>query len=361
MNERETLIAISSFFPFGPARIGLLLKYFGTAKKIWKAGSNELMALGLGKKRTESFLEHKKNFEPKKYFDWISRLKIKVLLKKDSHYPQNLKKFADSPVVLYAKGSLEVLNIRSVSIVGTRKMSSYGREVCELFAGELSLSGICIVSGLARGIDTVAHATTVKNGGFTLAVLGKGLESIYPPENTNLAREIIQKGGCIISEYPLGYPALPANFANRNRIISGISDATLVVEGAEKSGTLLTASHAAEQGKTVFAVPGQITSPGSAAPLLLLKNGARIATSPKDILEELGWQELVERQTLKKLAADPGEEELLLASLENESMHIDELARASSLGSSKVSARLTIMEIKGLVRSMGGGIYKRIG
>jgi DNA processing protein len=175
-----------------------------------------------------------------------------------------------------------------------------------------------------------------------------------------LAREIIEKESAVVSEYPLGHPALPINFASRNRIVSGLSKAVLVVEGAEKSGTLLTASSAADQGRTVFAVPGQITSPLSAAPLFLLKNGAKIATEPSDILEELDIQVKVDREKIEKVMPSTKEETELLEILTNEPLHLDEVARISSLDTPSVSARLTIMELKGLVKNMGGGVYRKI-
>ncbi|MCX6705406.1 MAG: DNA-processing protein DprA, partial [Candidatus Woesebacteria bacterium] len=243
--------------------------------------------------------------------------------------------------------------------VGTRKVTSYGREVTQKFSSELASFGITIISGLAYGVDTVAHKACLSVHGKTVAVLGNGLDTIYPFENTALALEIIKAGGAIISEYPLGYPALPVNFAIRNRIVSGLSDAVIVIEGAEKSGTLLTASHAAEQGKTVFAVPGQITSPLSAAPLFLLKNGAKIATETKDILDELDMQVKVDKEKIKNIVPDSPQEEKILEILENEALHLDELVRISGGKTPEISARLTIMEMKGMVRNMGKGIYRK--
>jgi DNA processing protein len=239
-------------------------------------------------------------------------------------------------------------------------MTSYGREVTEKFAYELANFGVTIVSGLARGVDTIAHKAALSAGGRTVAVLGNGLDTTYPPENEILAREIIKKGGAVVSEYPLGYPAIPVNFANRNRIVSGLSRAVIVIEGAEKSGTLLTASHAAEQGRTVFAVPGAITSPMSAAPLFLLKNGARIATNSNDVLEELNMQVRVDREKIENILPTGEEEKNLLEILKNEPMHLDELVRITEYSTSEISARLTIMEMKGMVKSLGKGIYKKI-
>ncbi len=358
MTEKETLLALTTFVPFGPARLGLLINYFGSAKRVWKASRTQLLKVGLSPKIVETFLKHKENF-PRDYFDSLRLKNISYITQADDAYPEKLKAQNGSPVTLYLKGNVDCLLEKSVAIVGSRKMTSYGKEVADIFTRDLVLAGVAIISGLARGIDTVAHRSTVDSGGKTIAVLGCGLDSIYPPENTNLAREIVEKGGSLISEYPLGYPAFPVNFANRNRIVSGLSDAVLVIEGAEKSGTLLTASHAADQGKTVFAVPGQITSPMSGAPHFLLRNGAKMALTPKDILEELGWQNIAESVHLRESLPQTPEESKLLKILEGEPLHLDELVRISSLTSSTVSARLVIMEMKGFVKNLGGGVYKK--
>jgi DNA processing protein len=360
MTESQYLTAIYAFNYFGPQRIKLLLSYFGNAKKIWKCGSDELIKIGLAEAKVLAFQFFRKNFDIEKYFEKLEKLKIKVVTILDKNYPQNLKGLEGAPAVLYYKGSLDSLKSSSVAIVGTRKMTSYGREVTERFSSELANYGVTIISGLARGVDTAAHTACLSVGGKTVAVLGNGLDTIYPLENTGLATEIVKRGGAIISEYPLGYPALPANFAIRNRIVSGLSDAVIVIEGAEKSGTLLTAAHAAEQGKTVFAVPGQITSPLSAAPLLLLKNGAKMATETKDILDELDLQVKVDRQKLEKIAPESREEAKILEILENEALHLDELVRISGGKTPEISARLTIMEMKGLVKNLGKGMYKKL-
>lgn len=360
MTESQYLTAIYSFNYFGSVRTKLLLSYFKKAAKIWKSSREDLLKIGLPEKKVAAFIDYRKNFDIEKYFIRLRNYKINVTTILDSDFPNNLKGLDSAPLVLYYKGSLKCLKINSVAIVGTRKITAYGREVTEQFSGGLSSFGVTIISGLAHGVDTAAHKACLSSGGATVAVLGNGLDTIYPSENTILASEIIKKGGAIISEYPLGYPALPENFASRNRIVSGLSDAVIIIEGAEKSGTLLTAGHAAEQGKTVFAVPGQITSPLSWAPLYLLKNGAKIATSVKDILEELDLQVKVDKEKIQKVIPETKEENDLLKILENESLHLDELVRMSGCCTSEISARLTIMEMKGMIRNLGNGIYKRI-
>lgn len=360
MTERQALVALCAHVPFGPARVKLLIDYFGSAKKVWSASKDKLVEVGLSFDSASEFIRHREKFDENNYFSKLKKLKIDFMTINDSNYPTNLVDLGNAPSVLYVKGKIKTKDTNAIAIVGTRKMTSYGREVTENFAGELVRLGITIVSGLARGIDTVAHKSALAAGGRTIAVIGRGLDEIYPLENTNLAEKIAGGHGAVISEYPLGYPVLRNNFASRNRIISGFSKAVLVVEGAKKSGTLLTASSAAEQGRQVFAVPGQITSPMSAAPHFLIENGAKIAFSVKDILDELDLQLKVDKEEIEKVLPSSKDEEKLLEILENEPLHLDELARISTLEVKEVSARLTIMEIKGLVKDLGKGVYKKI-
>jgi len=359
MTEKEYLTAVYAFNYFGPARVKLLLSVFKSAKKIWNADTKDLLEIGLTGGKISEFESFRKNFDPDNYFKKLKKLKINVVTFLEKEFPENLKGLEGAPLILYYKGKLSVRDSNSVAIVGSRKMTSYGREVAEKFSSELAAFGVTIISGLAKGIDTAAHKGAIKGGGRTVAVLGNGLDTIYPPENTALAEEIIKTGGAVMSEFPLGYPSLPVNFAIRNRIVSGMASAVIVVEGAEKSGTLLTAAHAAEQGKTVFAVPGQITSPLSAAPLYLIKNGARVATGSMDILEELDMQVKVDKEKIEKAMPASKSEAEIIEILENEPLHLDELVRMTGSKIAEMSARLTIMEMKGMVRNLGKGMYKR--
>ncbi len=358
MTEKESLVALSSYVSFGPVRIKLLASFFGSYKKVWKANAKQLNKVGLKSERVVDFISYREKFNPETYFNRLKQLSINYLTIGDKTYPQNLKDLDGAPYVLYVKGRLLSSDANAVSIVGSRKATFYGKEVAERFGGELARFGVTIISGLARGIDTASHRAALSAGGRTIAVLGCGLDSVYPPENYKLA-EVIAQHGALISEYPLGYPAMPNNFANRNRIISGLSKAVLVIEGAQKSGTLLTASHALEQGKAVFAVPGQITSPNSFAPLYLIKNGATVATSTKDILDELNLQLKVDKDAVEKIIPTNKNEGQILDVLENEPRHIDEIVRICSLETAEISARLTVMELKGLVKNLGQGVYKK--
>lgn len=357
MNDKDYLVALSAFTSFGPSRLSLLLSYFKEARKVWNLSLSELLEVGLKEKLASEFISFRDKFDIKAYLKRLNDLGIRCVFKGEKNYPSNLSAIDSAPLTLYVKGNLIPSDINAVAIVGSRKMTSYGKEVAEKFAFELAQTGLTIVSGLARGIDTVAHKSALEAGGRTIAVVGSGLNKIYPPENAKLALEI-ENNGAIVSEYPLDYPALRINFAARNRIISGLAEAILVIEGAEKSGTLLTASHAANQGKTVFAIPGQITSPLSFVPHLLIQNGAKIAFSPRDVIEELDIEFKVNKEEVARVIPDDSDEEEIISALKNEPLHLDEIARICRLPVSLVSSKLVVMEIKGMVKNLGGNIYK---
>jgi DNA processing protein len=355
MNDNKYLVLCYSFLPFGPARLTLLTKYFKSAKNVWHADKKALLETGINSKLVEKFILYRKNIDTEKYFQKLKRLGIEYLTINDSTYPNNLKDLSNAPLVLYVLGNLNRNDSNAVSIVGTRKITAYGKSVTENFAYELAQVGVTIISGLALGIDAVAHRAALEAGGRTIAVLASGLDTITPASNKWIADRIIKNGcGAIVSEYPLGVKPLKNFFANRNRIISGMSKAVIVVEGRQKSGTLLTASAAAEQGREVFAVPGQVTSPMSEAPHFLIKNGAKIAFSAKDVLDDLDLQLKVDKEAVEKVMPSDELEKKILKIIENEPLHIDEIVRKSKLTMSDVSSKLTMMELKGLVKNSGG-------
>lgn len=360
MSDDKYLVALCSFTDFGPRRVTLLINYFKNAKRAWNVEKKDLLEVGVKDNLADKFIKYRNSFNCDKYFSSLEQKGISYIVKGDKLYPKNLKELDDAPVVLYSLGKLSIFDENAVAIVGTRKMTYYGKEVTEKFSSELASLGITIISGLARGIDSVAHRSALNMGGRTIAVIASGLDNIYPPENIKLANDIVKSGGAILSEYPLGYPALPVNFPSRNRIVSGLSKAVVVIEGYKKSGTLLTASSAAQQGKTVFAVPGQITSPMSEAPHYLLQNGAKWAFCPKDILDELSLEVKVDRDKVAKVLPDSRDEEKIIKLLEAEPLHLDELVRISGGNVSKISSTLMSMRLKGLVKEVGGGVYKKI-
>lgn len=287
MTESQYLVAIAANLSLGGQRIKLLYDYFGSAKRIWNLEQEELTKVNLRPHLIRSFTKYRESFDFSSYFKQLEKRKIGYVTYKERGFPKNLKGRLDCPVVIYYKGSLDCLRKTSVALVGSREASWYGKKVADMFASELAKAGITIVSGLAKGIDTASHKAALWVKGKTVGVLGCGLDRVYPYQNYSLAEEIIKKGGAIISEYPLGTPPLPENFRDRNRIISGLCNGVLVIEGRARSGTLITASHAAQQGVPVFAVPGDIFSDHSAASFFLIKSGAKMVSETADILEEL--------------------------------------------------------------------------
>ncbi|MCJ7804737.1 DNA-processing protein DprA [Patescibacteria group bacterium] len=288
-NEKMYWFAFSLIDGLGPKRFALLKNYFGSVQKAWQASFEDLIRLGLDKKTTEKFLKFKKNINLSSSFLRLREKRIECQILADDTYPENLKKIDNPPFVLFVKGKIKASDKKALAVVGSRRMSCYGLKVTQKLVNDLVKEKITIVSGLARGIDTMVHQTALKAGGRTIAVLGSGLENIYPPENKSLAEEIIKGHGAVVSEFPPEQPPAPANFPARNRIIAGLSLGTLVIEGAAKSGSLITARWAAEQGKEVFAVPGPIDVVGSQAPLFLIKQGAKVVETVEDILEELNF------------------------------------------------------------------------
>ena len=271
-------------------------------------------------------------------------------------YPSRLKEIYDYPPVLYVKGNLLPEDELSVAVVGTRKPTVYGRQVTEELVTELSRNRITIASGPARGIDTIAHHTALKNGGRTIAVMGCGVNVIYPSENTALAKQILENGA-LISECAIDAGPRPENFPRRNRILSGLTLGTLVTEAGEGSGALITADYALEQNREVFAVPGSILSPQSAGTNRLIQQGAKLVRTAFDIMEELNVRAVAGQFEFKEVLPDNDMEKQLLKFLGVEPVHIDEVCRASGLPTSTVSSTLAMMELKGMVKQSGGMNY----
>ncbi|HUD43998.1 MAG TPA: DNA-processing protein DprA [Patescibacteria group bacterium] len=287
MDERNYWLAFAVFSGVGPKRFKLLLEKFGTAEKAWKAGKPELAEV-LKTKFTEYFLDFRSKFIISDYLRELKKHKVEFIPQIDKNYPTLLKQIPTPPIGLFVKGNFEVLQEQTtIGIVGTRRISDYGRQVTELFTQELVSAGFVIISGLAMGVDACVHQITLDQKGKTIAVLGCGVDCCYPRENERLYDEIIEKGGLIVSEFPLSMQPSIGSFPSRNRIIAGLSQAVLVTEGAEDSGALITAQDAFAIDRPVFAVPGQITSSLSKGPLNLLQQGGKMATSANDILREL--------------------------------------------------------------------------
>lgn len=351
-------IALSRVSGIGPARLKRLLDYFGTVERAWYATLGDLLAAGLEGKAAVALVETRRTVDLEAELVALEKIGARAITWEDDDYPQRLRETSSMPPVLYVLGEMAPQDTWAVGVVGTRRATPYGREATARLSAELAEGGITVVSGLARGIDTLAHRATLDAGGRTLAVLGSGLDVIYPPENRGIVRQIVEEGcGAVLTEYPLGTQPDAVNFPARNRIISGLSLGVLVIEAGEKSGALITVDFALEQNREVFALPGPITSRMSDGPNNLIKKGARCVTGAADILEELEMNMVTEHvEAVRALPSDPTER-LLLQHLQADTQHIDDLTNRCGLPASTVSAVLTMMELKGMVRYVGGMQY----
>jgi DNA processing protein len=353
------LHALNKIEGVGPQKIKTLLAIFGTAKNIWQADFSALQkALGGDILPERIFLE-KQRLDPSAEWEKLEKAGIRVIDFASPQYPKLLKEIHNPPYLIYTRGELAFDQLPAIAIVGSRKFSSYGEQLANTFARDLARAGFIIVSGLALGIDAISHTGALEARGKTIAVLGSGIddESIYPRANANLAQEIIATGGLIMSDYPPGTPPSRITFPARNRIIVGLSLGTLVVEAGEKSGALISARMALESNREVFAIPGSIFSPVSIGTNNLIKSGAKMVTCVQDILEEFNLSQSLEtKQTTLKLPENK-EEEILLTVLSDIPLHIDNIAKHSTLTVSAISATLTMMEIKGWVKNLGGQNY----
>ena len=285
LENKKYWIWFSLIKGLGSKRKQKLLESYKTPEKIYKLTKKELIATnGIGEKMVENILKSKDEDYLKKYILYMQKHNIDIININDENYPKILKEIYDPPISLYIKGNKNILNNTSVAIIGCRQSSQYGIKVAKYFGYNLAKNEVNVVSGLAKGIDSYAHIGSICANGKTITVIGNGIDTIYPKENINIANKILEKGGTIISEYPLGTKPEKMNFPARNRIISGISKSVIVVEAKEKSGTLLTVDFALEQGRDVYVVPGNINSINSIGTNELLKQGAKIITCYKDII-----------------------------------------------------------------------------
>ena len=345
----------------GPVRHASLLEVLGSDEKIWRATTDELQSGGLSRGMAAKFIAWRTTQDPQALLDDTLKRGISLVTLDDPEYPELLRAIHDAPYVLYYRGTLPPADALLVGVVGSRQASQYGLKVAGELSEALARHHLVIVSGLAWGIDEEAHKATVKVNGKTIAVLGCGLDANDSYRKIQLAEEILAKGGAVISEYPPEMPSLTHHFPIRNRIISGMSKGTLVVEAAEKSGSLITARAALMENREVFAVPGSIHSPTSVGTNRLCRDGAHVVTCANDILEVLG---VTPRVTSTEVPAAmiphaAPEARAILALLNHEPKHIDDLALTVNLPSHTVGATLTIMEIEGYARHVGGGNYTR--
>lgn len=360
----EQLINLAAVPGIGTTRVRALVANFKSLEKIWKASIKELSEVDSIDVLTARKIKNFKDFEiGTAQLKQAQKFGFKILTFWDEQYPYLLKQIYDPPVLLFVYGEIEPDDQYAIAVVGTRIPSEYGKLVAERLVHDLSKKNITIVSGMARGIDTIAHETAIRTGGRTIAVLGSGLDKVYPPENKKLFKAIGEHGA-VISEYFLGTAPDATNFPRRNRIIAGLSLGTVVVEAGIKSGALLTANLALEQNREIFSVPGNIYSPLSAGTNQLIKMGAKLITSANDIFIEL---EPKLRPVLKKEEKEKDipkdltqEERRILEALSHEPIHIDNLAKKLEKSTAEVLSNLLGLEFKALVKQLPGKFFVKL-
>jgi DNA processing protein len=355
-NELKYWISFSKMPGIGRVKIGQLLDYFTSLEHAWKAPAGSLKKAGIDSKTAENIIDLKSRISPDEEIVRLRHYKIKAVTCDSPAYPSRLREIYDYPPVLYIRGDLLSEDECCLAVVGTRRATVYGRQVTEEIVADLARNGVTIVSGLARGVDSIAHRTALESGARTMAVFACGLDIVYPAENAKLAREIMEHGA-LISEYPIGTKPKADNFPRRNRIMSGLSLGVLVIEAGESSGALITANQALDQNREVFAVPGSIMSPASRGTNRLIQEGAKLVTNYIDILEELNLTIMSQQLEMKELLPVDETESLLLMQLSREPIHIDDICRRSGLAAALVGSTLTMMELKGLVKQVGAMNY----
>lgn len=360
MSARKYWLGFNVIKGIGPVRLRALHAYFGDLETAWNAPESALLAAGLDRRSASNLLQARHSIQLDQLSDETDRLGAAVLTLDDADYPALLRELPDAPPVLYIKGTVLDADRWAVAFVGTRRATAYGRDVTRELVEPLVHAGITIVSGLALGIDAAAHKAALDAGGRTIAVLGCGIDSVYPPEHRHLAADIVENGA-LVTEFPPGTPPEGKNFPVRNRTISGLSLGVVVVEAPETSGALLTADIAAEQGRDVFAVPGNVTARTSRGTNRLIQSGAKLVTAAEDIMDELNLtRSAVEVSTsVREIAPADETERALLAHLDSEPVHIDDLCQRTGLPITRVSSALALMELKGMVSRQEGMQYVR--
>lgn len=341
----------------GPVRLRRLLEYFRSPERAWNASAGELRAAGLDETCITNLLATRTRVVLADELARIRKQGIALLTWENPGYPERLRHIYAPPPLLYARGTL-LPNEPMVAIVGTRQATTYGREVARRLAQELARNGVTVVSGLALGIDTEAHKGALAAGGRTIAVLACGVDQAYPLRNRELAAQVVAQGA-LVSDYPPGTAPEPRNFPPRNRIISGLSLGVVVVEAGARSGALITCDFATEQGRDVLAVPGSIFSPTSRGCHDLIAQGARLVRNVEDILDELHLTQAAAQEEARRIVLEDPVEATILESLRLEPLHIDDLGRTCNLPAATVASTLTVLELKGLVRHVGGMQYVR--
>lgn len=372
----QNWIALNMTPGVGPRAATKLLERFGSADAVFHARRTELESLRMRPETIESIIKREFHEKAATELERVKALGGDILILDDGSYPAYLREIADPPITLYVRGDWHGCFERpSVAVIGSRMCSTYGENAAEMLARDLASRGVCVISGLARGIDTAAHKGAIRAGGKTIAVLGTGIDGVYPKENTRLVREILDSGGAVVSQFPLGTPPLKDNFPYRNRIISGLSLGVLIVEATERSGSLITARLATEQNREVMAIPGNITSRNSVGTNYLIKAGAKLVQQWQDVVAELPSDVAAailppkieesngERESAKRPATPDGlsdnESKVWDQLSPDEPVHMDILLTSSGLSFGDLNAALVGLDIKDLIRVLPGKHYAR--
>lgn len=342
----------------GPKRLHKLHEVFSTWEEAWH--KNDLTPVLEDVNLARAVEAGRARVHPEKEFELLEKTGARIVLYDDTEYPTRLRNISVPPQILYIQGTLPDPARPAVAVVGTRKATSYGLEVCEMLTGGLAEAGVAVVSGLARGIDAKAHESALDRRGYTAAVLGSGIDRavLYPVANRRLADKIVSREGALLSEYPLTAKAARWMFPQRNRIVAGITDGTLVIEANAKSGALITANFALETGREVFAVPGQIFYDTAAGPNQLIARGAIPVARVEDILETLGIEHTRESASDLSARVNPREARILQALDEPKTR--DEIIREIDESASEINQHVSILEIRGMIKNIGGGMYRRV-
>lgn len=360
MTELKYWLGFNYVSGIGPAKIQALLGYFNSLEKAWDASDEQLRDIGFDIRAIQSLNEVRQNFDLDQYARQVESSGVDVVTWGSPEYPELLREIPAAPPLIFLRGQLEPIDRWAVAVVGTRRLTAYGRQVTRDLVAGLVSNGITIVSGLARGIDAVAHRTALEGGGRTIAVMASGIDKVYPPEHRDLAREIVADRGAVISDYPFGAEPESSHFPARNRLISGLSLGVIVIEAGERSGALITARFALEQNREVFAVPGNIHSPVSVGTNRLIQQGGKLVMRVEDILEELNLKMVTEQAVAQVVLPETAEEAALISQLSSQPVHVDELGRLTGMPMSLISSTLTMMELKGMVQQVGGMNYIRL-
>lgn len=357
MENFETLFAWAQTDFLTKTRISQLRNHFSNLDLAWKnANEKDFIKAGITERSATSFFERKEKLNLNKDKEIFDKIGAKLIFIEDDNYPQKLLEIAAPPIFLFVLGEIKPEDDLAFSVVGSRNITTNGKQAIASFVPHLVNAGFTIISGLARGVDAMAHKQCLDSGGRTIAVLGSGIDNIWPSENRTLAHNIINNNGAVISEFPIGTEPFAFNFPRRNRIVSGFSLGVLIVEGKEKSGSLITAQIALEQNREVFAVPGSPFLPLSKGPNLLIKKGeAKLVQNADDILEEFSLKQELSESEVRRTLPGNDKEKAILNALCNEPKMFDDIVKVLDMNSAEISSTLTILEMKGYVRNLGMG------